>query len=512
MFVYNVSMSTILKKIESVIDATTMYRVVSIALHGLVVVALMYGVVGLIPQTISQQIISLAVALFVCLILNAIIGRIFHLPVNHESAVITALILFFLINPARDLFNHHVIALAAAIATVSKYLIAWRGQHIANPAAVGIMVLSLIGYYESTWWIATPPLFIPLLVAGLAIVYKIRKWAMVGAFVGVGFIVFLFEEWKFMGSLDGWSTFWLSYPALFLAFFMLTEPFTTPPTKRLQIAYGTLVGFLSHTTVFAPWLKMSPELALVIGNVAFFPTSVRRKLRLAFKEKIMVARDTYEWVFEKPIGMTYQAGQYLEWMLPHQKTDKRGIRRYFTIASSPCEDVIRVAARYPNIHSSYKTALMALTPGDTITASQRAGDFILPAALDAKIAMIAGGIGVTPFVSHIRTMTLSNKWHDTTLFYCNNHKADEAYDELWKDAETHNSFKLISIFAKESPSSEYETGYLSVEHITKHAPDYKERIWYISGPPVMVTASEKILRKLKVPRQQIVKDFFPGLA
>jgi len=424
-------MFTGLKRIEAALDATTMYRVVSLALHGLVGLTLLFGAVDFIPQTISQQLVSLAVVLVVCLVLNAIIGRIFRLPVNHESAVITALILFFLINPARDLAGHHIIALAAAIATVSKYVFAWRGQHIANPAAVGIMTLSLTGYYESTWWIANPTLFIPLMIAGLAIVYKIRKWAMVGAFVGVGFVVFLFEEWRFMGNLDGWALFWLSYPALFLAFFMLTEPFTTPPTKRLQIAYGALVGFLAHTTVFAPWLKMTPELALVLGNSIFFPSTLRQKLKLPFLERVAIAADTFEWVFKKPAGMTYEAGQYLEWMLPHEKSDRRGIRRYFTIASSPLEDVIRIAARFPSTHSTYKSALMELAPGARIIASQRAGDFVLPKKPGAKIAMIAGGIGVTPFVSHVRTMMLSDTWHDSILFYCNNIKVDEAYVSLW---------------------------------------------------------------------------------
>lgn len=498
--------------VEGRIDAITMYRVVLYALIGLVSFSFIFGALGFIPQTVGEQLPSLLITLITCLLINAGIGKLFSVPVNHESAVITALILFFLINPAQTLYGHHVILLASLIATFSKYLIAWRGQHIANPAAVGILALSLSGYYESTWWIATPWLFVPLLIAGLMVVYKIRKWAMVSSFVGVGFIVYLYEEWQFFGHFDNWSVFWLSYPALFLAFFMLTEPFTTPPTKRLQIVYGILVGFLAHTTAFAPWLKMSPELVLVIGNVLFFPATVRRKLKLRFKERIIIAKDTHEWVFEKPASMSFKAGQYMEWMLPHRGSDRRGVRRYFTIASAPEEDVIRVAARYPDVHSSYKTTLMNMSPGDLIIASQRAGDFLLPPNYNIKIGMIAGGIGVTPFVSHIRSMLAKKAMYDTTLFYCNNTKVDEAYAELWREAEATGSFRLVSVFAKEEVGEGYEVGYLSADHITKHAPDYRERTWYISGPPVMVNASEKILTSLGVPKKQIVKDFFPGLA
>ncbi len=505
-------MSSLRHYIEGRIDAISMYRIVLYALIFLTISSLALGICNLIPQSLLEQGISLLVVVAVCTGLNALIGRAFKFPVNHESALITALILFLLINPAQSLFGHHIIAVAAVLATVSKYLFAWRGQHIANPAAVGIMVLSIFGYYESTWWIATPLMFVPLLIAGLTVVYKIRKWAMVNTFIVTGFLVFLFEEWQFFGHIDNWSVFWLSYPALFLAFFMLTEPFTTPSTKRLQIMYAILIGFLAHTTLFASWFKMSPELALVIANVIFFPATLRRKVRLQLLEKKQIAADTFEWVFEKPSHMRYVAGQYMEWMLPHEKADRRGIRRYFTIASAPEDKDIRVAARYPAVHSSYKTALMALQAGDEIIASQRAGDFILPADKQKKIAMIAGGIGVTPFVAHVRSMFANNEWHNTILYYCNNTKADEAYGALWQQASHSGAFRYVPIFAKEAPAESHEIGYFSAAHAQKYSPDFVERIWYISGPPMMVDACESVLRQLGIPRKQIVKDFFPGLA
>lgn len=505
------SVQAFLTHVEARIDAITMYRVVLYTLGFLVITSLLLGVLNILPQTASEQLLSLLAVISVALGLNIIIARVTGIAANHESALITALIIFFLINPARDLFSLHIIALAAAIATLSKYVFVWRKQHLANPAAVGILVLSLSGYYESTWWIASPEMLIPLLVAGAVVVYKVHKWAPVIAFISVGFLVFLFEEWSFSGSLEQWSVFWLSYPALFLAFFMLTEPFSMPPTKRTQILYGALVGFLAHTTWLMPFVKMSPELALVIGNLVFVPTTLRRKLLLKLKERRKIAEDTYEWVFEKPSGTRYQAGQYMEWMLPHQQADARGVRRYFTIASSPTESVIRVAAKVPKDGSTYKQALHQLQPGQTIIASQRAGDFMLPPTA-VKIGMIAGGIGVTPFVSHVSYMTSSQDWRDSMLFYCNNTKDDVAYQDLWRTASKSGHFCLVSILAKEAAEPEYETGYISADIITRHTPDYKERTWYISGPPVMVNASEKILRQLGVPRRQIIKDFFPGLA
>jgi len=432
---------------------------------------------------------------------------------NYESSIITALILFFLISPGQTGTIVVVLALAAVIAMLSKYLFAIRRQHIINPAAAGIAALSATHFYEATWWIGTPEFFVPLVLVGAAVVYKVRKWAMAISFLAVGWAVFLFEEWRFgLDIFSTWSVYWLSYPALFLVFFMLTEPFTTPPTKRLQIAYGAVVGFLSSTALLQPWVAMSPELALIIGNLAFYPSTLRRKLYLTLQETREIAQDTFEYVFVKPNGLVFQAGQYLEWMLPHKAADTRGPRRYFTIASAPTESVVRVAMKHvPNDGSTYKAALRQLVPGEQIIASQLAGDFVLPKDPQQKIAAVAGGIGVTPFRSHLQYLVDTRQETDYVLYYCNNYHADAAYVDEFANMATQISLRVVSILSKEVlPDTEH--GYLTADIIAHHTPDYLERCWYLSGPPGMVRAYEKLLRTMHVPTSQIVKDFFPGLA
>lgn len=502
-----------IKKVEQLVDGMTMYAVVGYALISLVACSLLFSAWSLLPYTIGEQLVSLGVILVVTLVSTLICTRICKVPINYESSAITALIIFFLISPGYSWNTITVLALASGIAVASKYLIAWQRQHIINPAAAGIAALSVVGFYESTWWIGTPEFFIPLVIVGLLVVYKLRRFSMVGAFLAVGFLVFLFEEWRF--GLDitiTWSVYWLSYPALFLAFFMLTEPFTTPPTRRLQIAYGAVVGFLSSTALLQPWVAMSPELALIIGNVAFYPATLRRKLYLTLKETRQLAKDTYEYVFTKPAGMTFKAGQYLEWMLPHEKADTRGIRRYFTIASSPTESVVRVAMKHmPAGGSSYKAELLAMQPGAQIIASQRAGDFVLPKDPNQKIAAIAGGIGVTPFSSHIQYLADTKRQTDYVLYYCNNYHAEAAYTNDFSAAAAHIPLRVISVLAKEAVAGA-EQGYVDADMIAQQTPDYLERMWYLSGPPGMVHAYEKLLRSMHIPSRQIIKDFFPGLA
>jgi ferredoxin-NADP reductase len=354
-----------------------------------------------------------------------------------------------------------------------------------------------------------------LLITGIAVVAKVRKWVPVSAFLATAFVVYAFEEWRFFGVVtdDSLLRFFTSGPSLFLAFFMLTEPFTMPPTKRLQAGYGALVGFLSQTTLFlSVGIKMTPELALIFGNLLLYPATLKRKLILPLAKVREVAKDTYEFAFTKPLTLRFRAGQYLEWMLPHADADNRGIRRYLTISSAPSDALLRFTVRIGEQASTYKQTLQRMKTGDTIIASQLAGDFLLPRDPSRKIAMVAGGIGVTPFLSHIDHMQVANvPKHDSVLYYCNNTAVEIAYHDRLQAAAHMLPLKIVHILAKEKVDP-YEHGFLTAEIVRQHTPDFLERVWYLSGPPGMVNAYSKLLKDLGVKRRNIKKDFFPGLA
>lgn len=506
------------------LDAIGMYRTVTLALLFLVVCSLNFGFFGFIPYGVPEQVASLVVALFTALGLNVLLGHLWRVSPNHESALITGLILFFLILPPELSAFAQVWQLSAvtALAILSKYLLAWQKQHIVNPAAVGLVILAIFyevfplpGYFESTWWIGRVEFFIPLLIAGTAVVLKVRKWAPVGSFLFVAFVMYLVEEWRFRGEWAAVSpeSFWFSGPSLFLAFFMLTEPFTMPPRKPLQIVYGAAVGVISQTTLFlSVGIKMTPELALTIGNLLFYPATLRQKLILPLATVREVAKETYEFAFQKPLHLHFRAGQYLEWMLPHPRPDNRGVRRYFTISSAPSDPLLRFTVRISERCSTYKQALRHLKVGDTIIASQLAGDFLLPRDPSRKIVMVAGGIGVTPFLSHIEHMQVGSvPKHDTILFYCNNTAAEIAFKDRLQAATHTLPLKIVHVLAKEQVPP-YEHGFLTAEMIARHVPDHRLRLWYLSGPPPMVEAYAKLLRRIGVRRRNIKKDFFPGLA
>jgi ferredoxin-NADP reductase len=355
-------------------------------------------------------------------------------------------------------------------------------------------------------------MFVPLLIAGVVVVLKIKKRTPVLAFLSVGFLVFLFEEWQFGGDLiSGASRYWMSGPSLFLAFFMLTEPFTMPPTKKMQLWYGVLVGFLSQTTVLSGILRMIPELALVIGNIVFFGSTLKQKLYLEFVSVKEIAKNTFEFTFKKPQGMNFVAGQYLEWMIPHKKSDNRGIRRYFTIVSAPSDPELKMSVRIGEQRSTFKSKLKQLQSGEIVIASQLAGDFVLPRDQNVKIAMVAGGIGITPFISHLKELEYQNQRRDVVLYSCNNTQADAAYRPELIEISDRVGLKYVDVLAKEQVLGA-QSGFLSKEIIQETCPDFKERVWYISGPPVMVNSYKHLLRKIGVAKRKIKTDYFSGLA
>lgn len=514
-------MQKLFQFIDQKIDATGMYRTVSAMLVFLVGCSLIMGLSGLLAYTFLEQLVSLTVALTVALGTNYLASKLTRVPVNMESAVITALIVFFLILPAQlsSLSDSWLVAVVTFLAVVSKFVVVWKKQHLLNPAAAGAVALTLSysvlpmsGHFESSWWIGNMQMFLPLFLAGLVVVIKIQKWAPVVAFLLVGFTVFLVEEWRFGGDLlSGASRYWFSGPSLFLGFFMLTEPFTMPPTRKLQWWYGAFVGALSQVAVFAPYFRMTPELALVIGNLSFYPSTLRQKLVLPFVSAREVARNTWEFSFAKPEGVRFVPGQYLEWMLPHKDSDNRGVRRYFTIASAPSESMLKIGVRFGETISSYKTALKALKSGDVVIASQLSGDFVLPKDPSRKIALVAGGIGITPFVSQLTELKLKGQRRDVVLFSCNNTLAESAYQMELSEVAKDVPLRVIEVLAKENLPG-HETGFLTAEMIIRLVVDYRERDWYISGPPGMVGAYSSLLVKLEVPASQIHTDFFPGLA
>ncbi len=162
--------------------------------------------------------------------------------------------------------------------------------------------------------------------------------------------------------------------------------------------------------------------------------------------------------------------------------------------------------------SSYKEKLKSFQRGDTIQAAQLAGDFVLPKDVAGKkFVFVAGGIGITPFLSQLEYLKDTKQKTDIVLYYCNRTAADIAYAKKLKDYE---SIGVRTVHVLAEPTSEWsgEIGYLGVHMLKHYSSDVVDRFVYLSGPPGMVDAYKKLFTECGVPKGQIKTVYFPGLA
>jgi ferredoxin-NADP reductase len=507
-----------MKFIDDILNKITMYKLVVYELLGLLIIAGILGAFKLVPYSPQYIAYSVAIIFIIAWTVNKIFAYFFAAPSNPESTYITALILALIIAPpaAYGDFSYFALAGWATVwAIASKYIFAIREKHIFNPAAFGVAVTALFLNQSATWWVGTLWMLPFVAVGGFLIARKTRRLDMVVAFGAALVGTILVLGFTQGGVLHVLQESLLYAPAVFFGTVMLTEPLTTPPTRFLRIWYAIIVGFLFAPEVHIGSFYFTPELALLAGNLFAYAVSPKLRLLLSLKDRITLAPDTYEFVFSSNRKLKFEAGQYLEWTLPHEKADGRGIRRYFTIASSPTDPDIRVGVKFYKPSSTFKDKLLALKRGDTIVASQVAGDFTLPENKKKKLVFIAGGIGITPFRSMIEYMIEKKEKRDIILLYSNKTVEDVAYAELLDRAERELGIETLPIISNQTPEmlarGDFPTT-IDQHLIRSQIPDYEDRIFYISGPHGMIEAFSTLLRQLGVPRIHIHKDFFPGFA
>lgn len=502
--------------IDNVLNRITMYRLVLYYLVGLIFVAFVLCFFGLLPFDPTALAFSTVLILIVCFVTNWLFARVFSAATNIESVYITALILALIISPvvASDRAGVGFLIFASVWASASKYLLAIGKKHLFNPAAFAVALTALVINQPATWWVGGNLWLLPfVLFGGLLVVRKIQRFDLVATFAVVALGTTVLTSPKGLGDyMTPISQTLLHSSFFFLAFVMLTEPLTTPPTRVLRMFYGALVGFLFAPNVHVGNLYLTPELALLSGNVFSYIVSPKGRYMLTLVGIEQKAAGVYDFVFASDRRFTFRPGQYLEWTLGHRYPDDRGNRRYFTIASSPTEKHVRLGVKFYDPSSTFKRALAAMKPGSKISTSHLAGGFVLPKNKEKKLVFIAGGIGITPFRSMIQYLLDTKEARSIVVFYANKTAADIAYRDILDRAQAELGIQTVYALSNETkPLPGVFMGQINAKLIAQQVPDYRERTFYLSGPHGMVDAFKHTLVDMGVSRFKIKSDFFPGL-
>jgi ferredoxin-NADP reductase len=504
-------------RLDTAIGRFTMYRLVLLVLAALAAYSLLLNGLGWLTFGIPEMLAHLALCLVLTYASTRAVAAVFRARPHTESSLITGLLLYFLFWPSLQPMDLAGVALACVLASVSKYALAWRGRHIFNPAAAGAFVTGLTGLNIAPWWAATPAMLWLLVPGVLLVVYRMRKALMASVFTVVATaITTLVLVGAGMPAATGIWQALAQRPVLFFAGFMLTEPLTLPPRRWQQLALVSVVAVLFAVPWNVGMFANSPEAALLAGNLLAFLAGQRGAVKLRFAGARPLTPGTTEFSFEAARPVRFLPGQYMELDLPQARRDGKGRRRVFSLVGAPGGRVVKFGVRTDGPLSAAKEALLALRPGDEVAATAVAGDFVLPRDPRRPVLLIAVGIGITPFVSHLASGALRER--DAVLLVLARSRDEVAYaDELGNSSarvlvrladgsEPPAGLASAAVGSGEVSSGAY--GKLDGADLAALVPDIGGRDVYVSGSPASVAALRRAARSAGARR--VRTDSFSG--
>ncbi len=151
--------------------------------------------------------------------------------------------------------------------------------------------------------------------------------------------------------------------------------------------------------------------------------------------------------------------------------------------------------------------------GDTVETSSPSGNFYQNYIVhDSSVVFLAGGSGITPFMSMIRQETAKPTGKTMYLLYGNHSAADMIFnDELTGLARGNPHFKYIPVIEKPGTGFTGKTGYLSAELVKESIGDTKGKTFFLCGPGAMYDFCIPELDRLGVPRRKTRREVFGAM-
>ncbi|MFJ3956505.1 FAD-dependent oxidoreductase [Arthrobacter sp. NPDC090010] len=488
-----------------------MVRLVASALGVLVLYSMVMDALGWTEFGFPALALHLLLCVGATVLSNAACAALFRLKPYWDSSLVTAGLLYFLFWPGSTVREFLGITLAAVLASASKYALAWHGRHVFNPAALGAFVVSLTGLNAATWWVGSPIMLWAVIPLGLLALHRAGQYAAAFPFLVLSLATTVLVTLSRGLPAGTAPSLWLASQAtVFFACFMLSEPLTLPPRRWQRALVGAVVGVLFSLPFSAQLgtvvLSNAPEAVLLLGNLLALLLRPRGLGKAALSARRDVADGVTEFSFQLPERLSLPAGQYVELGIPTPGLGSA--RRVFTPVQAG-GGVLRIATRTSEPLSAAKQTLLKLPEGSLVQLSRAGGDFGLPSG-DSPLLLVAGGIGVTPFLS------LLGNGHDggrdiILLYSVPDHAAAAYLPEL-----AASGARVLLRTSRPLPEgAELPDGVehvgaerFSAERIAELVPDAATRTALLAGTPEFVHALRGALRSAGV--RKVLRDSFLG--
>ena len=191
---------------------------------------------------------------------------------------------------------------------------------------------------------------------------------------------------------------------------------------------------------------------------------------------------------------TYEAGQFALWRFMNKQLGRE--RHPFTISSSPQDKRLRITVKDIG---DFSHKIQTLEPGTPVVVDGPYGRFTSVVQTKKQRLFIAGGIGVTPLVSQLKSASSKN---DTLIYGVRTSKDLALQKEL-----SQTKANIIVVFSDEERKGA-ETGRVDEALLKKRVNDIKQHDVWLCGPPPMMDGVEKALLNLGVPTSQIHTERF----
>jgi ferredoxin-NADP reductase len=226
-----------------------------------------------------------------------------------------------------------------------------------------------------------------------------------------------------------------------------------------------------------------------------------------------IAHGTMAFHFDKPAGFKFKPGQAIDVVLLEPPAGAaQSARHTFSIVSAPFENQLVITTRMRD--SAFKRALGDLPVGASIAIEGPSGSLTLHNHRAWPAVFIAGGIGITPFMSIVAQATEDRLQQRLVLLYSNRRPEDAAYLVELQELERRNPhFRLVATMTLMSSSSQPWTGsrgLIDSALVSRAAAELAKPICYVAGPPGMVEALRQTLNDAGLDDDDIRSEEFYG--
>lgn len=201
----------------------------------------------------------------------------------------------------------------------------------------------------------------------------------------------------------------------------------------------------------------------------------------------------------RPTEFIFEPGQYTQiGLVSPSLPDSKGHSRQFSIASSP-DNRTDISVVFRDTGSGFKRSLLALPSGSPLLLEQAAGSFLLPTDALRPLVFVAGGVGISPFMSYFRYMRDAPGVPIYLLYGTQSREHTAFLDELGHYTRLHPQFYCDQLYQPPTP-----------ELFAHYAQRIPKALWFVVGPPGMVATAVYGLEAQGVPPDSIIRESFEG--